>query len=304
MPLPRALIVVNARSSSPPHRHAVEPNTSPVRHSTWTCKSIGTFGTGLADDHDQVLAAVGSWVHITETDDAGGARLGGQDRLCRPDGLWLGTPSIRHEVVDRDHAQTVSLRELDQLGAAGHRVGVFAGDDLAQRSRRSPAGQPGQIHRRLGGSRSSQYPVVAGPHRNHVTRAPEVGRVATASAASAAMVLARSVAEMPVPVPHQSTATRSAAPDPVALAVAHGRQVQPVALRARQGDADVTGGMPDGEGEQSGRCGLGGEYDISLFAMRRVVGDDDRTARRDRGDRAPHAHIGGSHLEHHAISRR
>ncbi len=122
--------------------------------------------------------------------------------------------SVRRRYATSSAIETMlspcSGRELDQLGAAGHRSGVLAGDDLAQRPRRTPAREAGQIDRRLRGSRPSEHPAVAGPHRDHVTGPPEVGRVRRRRGerrdGPGAVGRRDSGA-----APHQSTATRSAA---------------------------------------------------------------------------------------------
>ncbi len=98
-----------------------------------------------------------------------------------------------------------------------------------------------------------------------------------------------------MPARSESTATRCAAVPARPPARCTSAAGQPFALAGRQCDADIARGVPDGEGQQLRRRGVGGEDQIARRCPVRIVGDDDGPARRHRRDRAPHPHVGGSH---------
>ena len=170
---PAPTSVVSAPLSSPPHRHARRAEHIPGQALDVDVQRHGYAGTGRADDHRQMLAAV---VRVAETDDPRVAGPGGQDRLGQPDDLRLGAPPIRDELVDRDHGQPVFDGEFDQFGATGHRAGIVG----ATRSRTAPP------PRRRPARRARSTAASAGPgrpkhpvrrmrlYRDHVTRPLEI----------------------------------------------------------------------------------------------------------------------------------
>ena len=153
-------------SSSPPHLHAGRAEHVSGQAFDVDMQKHRHVGTGVADDHDQVLAARGSWVHIAETDDPG----------VRPSwwelsSLPIGRPAARYAVDtprgrrSRPCADRVPSRTRPTRRHGPSRQGV-----RGRRSRTTllpVAGQP------AGPDRQPPRPVPVVPAPRHRRPAPE-----------------------------------------------------------------------------------------------------------------------------------
>ena len=162
---------VNAPCSSPPHRHASEPNTSPVRHSTWTCS-----GTGTPAPAEPMMTAkcsppsCASRKPMTRESPAQVGRIVSASRItCGSVRRRYATSSAiettaspyssANSTNSAPRAISVGLRRetISQSAAAGRRP--------ASRARSTAASA---------GPRRAEHPVRGGPHRDHVTRPEKV----------------------------------------------------------------------------------------------------------------------------------
>ena len=123
----------------------------------------GHAGTGRADDHRQMLAAA---VHVTKADDSRVAGPGGQDRVSVSRTTW---GSVRRRYATSSAIETTaspcSTANSTNSTPRAIRVGIAAGDDLAERggSSAGPPGTPGRWPpRRVPGRRARRRcrPVV------------------------------------------------------------------------------------------------------------------------------------------------
>ena len=128
MPVPVAFIAATAAPRSRPHRQAVDPNTSPLGHSTCTCSGMGASapsGPPVSQRCSQRRGPRGSRRR--------GVRPGGRQRRLRAAlHLQLQSAPVRGDLGDRHQRQPVRARERRELGGIGHPGRITLGDKLTQ----------------------------------------------------------------------------------------------------------------------------------------------------------------------------
>ncbi len=108
------------------------------------------------------------------TDGAELAVPGRDAGLGDPGDVLLVLAAPLDEVGDGDEREVVFVGEDPQLVGLGHGAFVFLADDLANRTGRLQAGQPGQIDGGLGVAGAAQHAAVLGAQRDDVTGLAEV----------------------------------------------------------------------------------------------------------------------------------
>ena len=114
-------------------------------------------------------------VHRGLVGDAGElAELGGQPRLRRPPHELLLLHAVLDQVLDGDDLEPVGAGELEELRQPRHAALVV--QHLADHAHRGRAGQPREVHRRLGMAGAAEHPAGQRAEREDVAGPVEVFR--------------------------------------------------------------------------------------------------------------------------------
>ena len=94
------------------------------------------------------------------------AEVGRQPRGGDPAHELLLARAVLDEIADRDHLQRVAPGQVGELSQPGHPTALV--EHLADDAGRVAAGQPGEVHRRLGVAGAAEHAAFLGPQRKDV----------------------------------------------------------------------------------------------------------------------------------------